>query len=160
MSISPRSRIGRALKELGFSHLSPRPKPPKQDPEAIEALKNFSACVAATLAGKPLAAASPIEVWFQDEMRVGQKNGLVYQWAKTGTRLRQPKDGCGRVLAGDALSANDIRRKENEPPIPDGNDYHRPANWIGLGDPAPAASAAGAADASALPATPLRLFDY
>ncbi len=25
-------------------------------------------------------------------MRVGQKNGLVYQWAKTGTRPRQPKD--------------------------------------------------------------------
>jgi transposase len=31
-------------------------------------------------------------VWFQDEMRVGQKNGLVYQWAKKGTRPRQPKD--------------------------------------------------------------------
>ena len=25
-------------------------------------------------------------------MRVGQKNGQVYQWAKTGTRPRQPKD--------------------------------------------------------------------
>ena len=36
--------------------------------------------------------ATPIEVWFQDEMRVGQKNGLVYQWAKKGTRPRQPKD--------------------------------------------------------------------
>jgi transposase len=33
-----------------------------------------------------------LEVWFQDEMRVGQKNSLVYQWAKTGTRPRQPKD--------------------------------------------------------------------
>jgi transposase len=41
---------------------------------------------------KQLAPATPIEVWFQDEMRVGQKNGLVYQWAKTGTRPRQPKD--------------------------------------------------------------------
>jgi hypothetical protein len=27
-----------------------------------------------------------------DEMRVGQKNSLVYQWAKKGTRPRQPKD--------------------------------------------------------------------
>jgi hypothetical protein len=35
---------------------------------------------------------SRIEIWFQDEMRVGQKNGLVYQWAKKGTRPRQPKD--------------------------------------------------------------------
>lgn len=39
-----------------------------------------------------LAPATAIEVWFQDEMRVGQKNGLVYQWAKKGTRPRQPKD--------------------------------------------------------------------
>ena len=36
--------------------------------------------------------ATSIEVWFQDEMRVGQKNPLVYQWAKKGTRPRQPKD--------------------------------------------------------------------
>ena len=41
---------------------------------------------------KRLAPATPIEVWFQDEMRIGQKNRLVYQWAKTGTRPRQPKD--------------------------------------------------------------------
>ena len=33
-----------------------------------------------------------IEVWFQDEMRVGQKNSLVYQWANKGSRPRQPKD--------------------------------------------------------------------
>jgi hypothetical protein len=39
-----------------------------------------------------LAAGTPIEVWFQDEMRVGQKNTLVYQWAKKGSRPRQPKD--------------------------------------------------------------------
>jgi hypothetical protein len=35
---------------------------------------------------------TPIEVWWQDEMRLGQKNGLVRQWARTGTRPRQPKD--------------------------------------------------------------------
>lgn len=35
---------------------------------------------------------TPIEVWFQDEMRVGQKNGMVYQWAPKGTRPRQPCD--------------------------------------------------------------------
>ena len=37
-------------------------------------------------------AATPVEIWFQDEARVGQKNGLVYQWAKRGSRPRQPKD--------------------------------------------------------------------
>jgi hypothetical protein len=44
------------------------------------------------LKAKALPADTPIEIWFQDEMRVGQKNGLVYQWAKKGTRPRQPKD--------------------------------------------------------------------
>jgi hypothetical protein len=43
------------------------------------------------LAGQ-LAPRTAIEVWFQDEMRIGQKNSLVYQWAKKGSRPRQPKD--------------------------------------------------------------------
>jgi hypothetical protein len=39
-----------------------------------------------------LAPATPVEVWFQDEMRAGQKNALVYQWAPRGTRPVQPQD--------------------------------------------------------------------
>jgi hypothetical protein len=35
---------------------------------------------------------TPVEIWFQDEARVGQKNGLVRQWARPGTRPRQPAD--------------------------------------------------------------------
>lgn len=35
---------------------------------------------------------TPIEVWFQDEMRVGQKNKLTYCWAKKGTRPRIKHD--------------------------------------------------------------------
>lgn len=34
----------------------------------------------------------PIEIWFQDEARIGQKNGIVRLWAKRGTRPRQPAD--------------------------------------------------------------------
>jgi DDE superfamily endonuclease len=48
--------------------------------------------VAQAIAGKGIAPGLPVEIWFQDEMRIGQKNGLVYQWAKKGTRPRQPKD--------------------------------------------------------------------
>lgn len=38
--------------------------------------------------------ASPktIEIWFQDEARLGQKNGRVRQWARKGSRPRQPAD--------------------------------------------------------------------
>jgi hypothetical protein len=35
---------------------------------------------------------TPVEIWFQDEARIGQKNGLVRQWARRGTRPRQPTD--------------------------------------------------------------------
>jgi transposase len=34
----------------------------------------------------------PIEVWFQDEARLGQKNGRTRLWARTGTRPRLPAD--------------------------------------------------------------------
>jgi transposase len=44
------------------------------------------------LKDKMLASGTPIEIWFQDEARIGQKNGLAYQWARKGTRPRQPKD--------------------------------------------------------------------
>ena len=48
--------------------------------------------MAEAIAGKGITPGVPPEIWFEDEMRVGQKNGLVYQWAKKGTRPRQPKD--------------------------------------------------------------------
>ncbi|MBV5262859.1 phage portal protein [Pinisolibacter aquiterrae] len=32
-----------------------------------------------------------------------------------------------------ALSPNDVRRRENEPPIANGDVYHQPANWVPLG---------------------------
>ena len=35
---------------------------------------------------------TPIEIWFEDEAHVGQKNGQVRQWAKRGTRPRQLAD--------------------------------------------------------------------
>ncbi len=46
--------------------------------------------MAAVLDG--VASGTPTEIWFQDEMRVGQKNGLVRQWAPRGSRPRQPRD--------------------------------------------------------------------
>jgi hypothetical protein len=34
----------------------------------------------------------PIEIWWQDEARLGQKNGQARLWAKKGTRPRLPAD--------------------------------------------------------------------
>ena len=52
--------------------------------------KNFSRALSAHLEGVP--ETTPIEICFQDEARIGQKNGIVRQWARTGTRPRQPSD--------------------------------------------------------------------
>lgn len=40
-----------------------------------------------------------------------------------------------------ALSPNDIRRRENEPPIAGGDLYHQPANWVPLGTTPPTGGA-------------------
>ena len=53
-------------------------------------LKNFAVLLAE--ARREVPAGTAIEIWFQDEARVGQKNTLVRQWARRGTRPRQPKD--------------------------------------------------------------------
>lgn len=34
----------------------------------------------------------PIEIWFQDEARVGQQGTLTYVWAERGTRPPAPRD--------------------------------------------------------------------
>ena len=52
--------------------------------------KNFPRTLAAHLAGLPKT--KRVEIWFQDEARLGQKNGRVRIWAKKGTRPRLPAD--------------------------------------------------------------------
>ncbi len=52
--------------------------------------KNFPATLRAHLAH--VRKGKPIEIWFQDEARIGQKNGVVRQWARRGSRPRQPAD--------------------------------------------------------------------
>jgi len=34
----------------------------------------------------------PVEVWFADEARIGQKNKITRRWAKHGTRPAAPND--------------------------------------------------------------------
>jgi hypothetical protein len=41
---------------------------------------------------KKVGASVEIEIWFQDEARVGQKNKLTRRWAKRGTRPRASHD--------------------------------------------------------------------
>jgi len=66
--------ISDLLAALSFSHISGRPQHPKQDERVIEAFKkNFPRTLATHIAGLPKT--KRIEIWFQDEARLGQKNG-------------------------------------------------------------------------------------
>ena len=41
---------------------------------------------------KALPKGTPIEIWFLDEARIGQKNKITRRWARRGTRPWAPKD--------------------------------------------------------------------
>jgi len=83
--------VGKLLKELGFSHMSARPRHPGAGRSCHGRVqKNFARTLSAHLADLPQG--TPVEIWFQDEARIGQKNGIVRQWARRGTRPRQPAD--------------------------------------------------------------------
>ena len=51
--------------------------------------KNFTALAKAAL--PPAAQGKPIEVWFQDEARVGQQGTITRVWARRGSRPRAPR---------------------------------------------------------------------
>lgn len=85
--------VSTLLKRLGFSHVSARPRHPGQDPSVMDAFKKNFPTILNSHTGH-LLRGKRIEIWFQDEARIGQKNGVVRQWAKRGTRPRQPADQC------------------------------------------------------------------
>jgi hypothetical protein len=59
-------------------------------PKRRRYIKNFADLARATLPDE--AQGKPLEIWFQDEARVGQQGTLTRLWAKRGTRPRAPKD--------------------------------------------------------------------
>ena len=75
--------VGRELKALGFAKIY------AQNELAVEAFKkNFPAELAKIRARLPKGV--EIELWWQDEARIGQKNKLTRRWARRGTR-RAPR---------------------------------------------------------------------
>ena len=90
-SRSTRPSVGRELKALGFAKISARPRHYAQNELAVEAFKkNFPAELAKIRARLPKGV--EIELWWQDEARIGQKNKLTRRWARRGTRPRAPRD--------------------------------------------------------------------
>ncbi len=83
--------IGKWLRKLKFTRLQPRPFHRKENAEAQE---NFKQSFAGLLKYYLLSSVAdrPIEIWFQDEARVGQKGTLEYIWAPVGSRPRAVRD--------------------------------------------------------------------
>ena len=82
--------VGRELRALGFRKLSARPRHYAQDPGGGGSFqKSLPERLAAVRDAHP---GKRIELWWQDEARVGQKNKLTRRWARRGTRPRAPHD--------------------------------------------------------------------
>ena len=73
--------IGKLLRRLNFRRISVRPRHPETDEEEQETLKKI--LVALVRAAIPDALADKaVELWYQDEARVGQQGTLTRIWAK------------------------------------------------------------------------------
>jgi transposase len=89
--VVPERTIGKWLRKLQLTRLQPRPYHPKKDAAAQQAFKkNFSILLKEALLGST--AATPVEIWFQDEARVGQKGSLSYVWGPVGSRPPMVRD--------------------------------------------------------------------
>jgi transposase len=87
----PERTIGKWLRKLKLTRLQPRPYHPKKDAAAQQAFKkNFSSILKEALLGTT--AGTPVEIWFQDEARVGQKGTHTYVWAPVGSRPPMVRD--------------------------------------------------------------------
>jgi transposase len=90
ISISKQT-LSRELRALELRKLSARPRHHAQDAEGPGGVqKNFAESLD-EIAERD-AAGKPIEIWFQDEARIGQKNKITRRWARRGTRPSAPHD--------------------------------------------------------------------
>ncbi|WP_430253897.1 winged helix-turn-helix domain-containing protein [Neorhizobium sp. DAR64872/K0K18] len=76
------------MRAMGYRKLSARPRHHARDPEAAEAFEKISRRCG-RIRPRP-AKGKVIEIWFQDEARIGQKNKLTRRWARRGTRPSAP----------------------------------------------------------------------
>src|SRR5260370_1280477 len=84
-----RSGHGGAIRRGGARPGAPPAScPESRSPRGVQ--KNFLASLDEI--ARREAAGKPIEVWFQDEARVGQKNKITRRWARRGTRPSAPRD--------------------------------------------------------------------
>ena len=101
--------LSRELRALGYRKLSARPRHHAHDEAAVAAFKKKVPDILATIAAT---SGKPLELWFQDEARIGQKNKVTRRWAERGTRPFALKD---QRTASPIFSAPSVRRSARWP---------------------------------------------
>ena len=102
--------VGRELKALGFAKISARPRHYAQNELAVEAFKkNFPAELAKIRARLPKGV--EIELWWQDEARIG-KNKLTRRWARRERARGRPATSAPN---GPISSARSVPRRGKAP---------------------------------------------
>ena len=111
--------IGKWLRKLKLTRLQPRPYHPKKDAAAQEAFKKTSVPILKTSLVSATCAGTPVEIWFQDEARVGQKGSLV----TSGLQSARARQWCGTTAtilptssARSARPGASARRSSRPPP--------------------------------------------
>jgi hypothetical protein len=82
--------VGRLLRRLGFRRLLARPRHIGHDSAAQTAHKKLRR--AGRHRHPEHARGRPIELWWQDEARIGQQGTLTRLWARRGSRPPAPRD--------------------------------------------------------------------
>jgi len=87
--------LSRYLRTMGTANCRPGRAIMRRTCKLWRILKKFPERLAEITAGD--APGKPIEVWFQDEARIGQKNKITRRWAKRGSRpSRRPTNARHR----------------------------------------------------------------
>ena len=81
--------VGKLLAKLAFRKMTARPFHPEQDAAAQETHKKSGCPDRSRL--PPYTAGKPLEIWWQDEARVGQQGTLTRGWATRGSRPAAPR---------------------------------------------------------------------
>ncbi|HEY8126078.1 MAG TPA: IS630 family transposase [Methylocystis sp.] len=84
--------MSRELRKMGYRKLSARPRHHAQAEGAIADFKKGFPARLEEIARDKRVASDKIEIWFEDEARVGQKNKITRRWAKRGSRPSAPHD--------------------------------------------------------------------
>ncbi len=85
--------ISKWLNQFRLTRLQPRPVHPKKDPEAeVTFKKTLPAWPRRRCSAPGGYAGTPLEIWFQDEARVGQQGTHAYIWAPVGARPLMVRD--------------------------------------------------------------------